>query len=230
MPEKSEILKNIVEAVVNGDDTASLQWCKEAVGIGMKPYEVIIQGLAEGMKIVGDKYEAKEYSLPEMLLSSDAVYAGLNYLLPMIPREEKRSRGKVVVGVVEGDVHDIGKNILKAMLVAAGYEVVDLGRDVPTDNFVETAQKEGAQVIAMSTLMTPTLMSMKTVEDKLKETGMKDSVKTIVGGSSVTDDFAKEIGSDAYAKDAMEGVDKVKLLLDQIKAAIEMMKKSEKGQ
>jgi corrinoid protein of di/trimethylamine methyltransferase len=225
MSTKEEVLKKVAEAVIVGDSEAALNWSKKAIEIGLKPYDVIIEGLAEGMKVVGDKMEAQEYFIPEVLLSADAMYAGLNYLLSLIPKEEKTSKGKVVMGVVEGDVHDIGKNIVKAMLSAAGYEVIDLGRDVKTDLFVEAAEKEGAQVIAMSTLMTPTLMSMKAVEETLKTKGVKDKVKTIVGGGAVSDDFAKSIGSDAYGRDALEAVDKVKLLLDQIRGAIEIMKK-----
>jgi corrinoid protein of di/trimethylamine methyltransferase len=179
------------------------------------------------MKVVGDKYESKEYFLPEVLLSADAMYAGLNVLLPLIPKSETKAKGTVVLGVVEGDVHDIGKNIVKAMLMAAGYEVVDLGRDVPSKDFVQSAEKEKAHVIAMSTLMTPTLLSMKEVEDKLKDVGLKDKVKTIIGGGTVTEEWRREIGSDAYGKDAMEAIDKVKMLIDQIMSAVKVMKKEE---
>lgn len=214
----------MMKGVDMGDEDMVAEAAKEAVEAGMEPYKAIIGGLAEGMKIVGNKYERKEYFLPEILMSADAMYAGLNYLLPLIPKDEKGSKGKVICGVVEGDVHDIGKNIVKAMLTAAGYEIIDLGRDVPTDEFIEKAKSEGANVIAMSTLMTPTLMSMKSVEDKLQAEGMKETTKTIIGGGSVTDEWRGKIGSDAYGKDAMEAVDKVKALLDQIMAAVEKMK------
>lgn len=225
MSTRKEVLKKMADAVVVGDSEASLSLSKKAIDIGLKPYEAIIEGLAVGMKVVGEKYDAKEYFLPELLLSADAMYAGLNYLLPLIPKEEKAEKGKIVLGVVEGDIHDIGKNIVKAMLSASGFEVIDLGKNVKTDLFVETAEKEGAQVIAMSTLMTPSLMSMKTVEDQLKKRGLKERVRTVVGGGSVTDEFAKSIGSDAYGEDAMEAADKVKMLLEQIRVAVELMKK-----
>jgi methanogenic corrinoid protein MtbC1 len=114
------------------------------------------------------------------------------------------------------------------MLTASGYEVVDLGRDVPTADFIEKAKSEGAQVIAMSTLLTPTLMSMKTVEDKLKEEGLKDKVRTVIGGGATSEDWKSKIGSDAYGKDASEAVDKVKLLIESIKSAVEMMRKESK--
>jgi corrinoid protein of di/trimethylamine methyltransferase len=226
--DKEAIMKRLTEAVIVGDAAASEQAAKDALAAGVSAYDAIMNGLAEGMKTVGDKYEKKEYFLPDMLVSADAMYAGLNILTPHIPKSESKSKGKIVLGVVEGDIHDIGKNIVKIMLTAAGYEVVDLGRDVPTADFIEKAKSEGAQVIAMSTLLTPTLMSMKTVEDKLKEEGMKDKVKTVIGGGATSEDWKSKIGSDAYGKDASEAVDKVKLLVESIKTAVEMMKESKK--
>ncbi len=226
--DKETIMKKLTEAVIVGDTTTAEQAAKDALAAGISAYDAIMNGLAEGMKTVGDKYEKKEYFLPDMLISADAMYAGLNILTPHIPKSESKSKGKIILGVVEGDIHDIGKNIVKIMLTASGYEVVDLGRDVPTADFNEKAKSEGAQVIAMSTLLTPTLMSMKTVEDKLKEEGMKDKVKTVIGGGATSEDWKSKIGSDAYGKDASEAVDKVKLLIESIKSAVEMMKESKK--
>ncbi len=225
---KEAIFKKLSEAVINGDTKIAEEGAKESLAEGIKPYETIINGLAEGMKVVSGKYDSKEYFLPDLLLSADAMYAGLNILTPHIPKSEAKSRGKVILGVVEGDVHDIGKNIVKVMLTAAGYEVVDLGRDVPTPDFIEKAKSDGAQVIAMSTLMTPTLMSMKAVEDQLKEEGLKGKVKTIIGGGSVSEEWREKMGSDALGKDAMEAVDKVKLLIDSIMTAVNAMKEDKK--
>lgn len=225
---KEELYKKLSEAVVVGDTGKAEEAAKEVLSNGINPFDAIVNGLAEGMKIVGEKYEQKEYFLPDMLLSADAMYAGLNVLTPHIPKSEQKSKGKVVLGVVEGDVHDIGKSIVKVMLTAAGYEVVDLGRDVPTGNFIDKAKSDGANVIAMSTLMTPTLMSIKAVEDKLKEEGLKDKVKTIIGGGPTSEEFKDKIGSDAYGKDAVEAVDKVKMLMANIMAAVDEMKKERK--
>ena len=222
---KKDLLKKLAEAVVAGDTNMADEGANEALAAGMKPQDAILHGLAEGMKVVGKKYEKKEYFIPDMLLSADAMYAGLNILTPHIPKSEVKSKGKVILGVVEGDVHDIGKNIVKVMLTAAGYEVLDLGKDVPTREFIEKAKSEGAQVIAMSTLMTPTLMSMKAVEENLKDAGLKDSVKTIIGGGSVSEEWKSRIGSDAYGKDAIEAVDKIKMLMATIMSAVEAMKK-----
>lgn len=226
-----KIFIRLKRAVVEGDSEEAIKAAQDALDNGVDPYEAIIQGLAAGMEDVGEKFERKEYFIPEMLISADAMYAGLNLLLPHLKKEETKKKEKIILGVVEGDIHDIGKNIVKAMLTAGGYEVIDLGKDVSTSDFIERAKKEGASVIAMSTMMTPTLMSLKVVEDQLQQKGLKGNVKTIIGGGSVTEDFKARIGSDAYGKDASEAVNKVNMLLDQIKTAVELAKKKrEKSQ
>jgi len=224
MNDRKKILERLSEAVIVGDTEEAANAAQDAIDSGIEPFIAITEGLTKGMDVVGEKFESKEYFLPEVLISADAMYAGLNLLLPLLKTEE-RKKDKIIMGVVEGDIHDIGKNIVKAMLTAGGYEIVDLGKDVATSDFIERAQKEGASVIAMSTMMTPTLMSLQDVENQLQQKGLKENVKTIIGGGSVTEDFKAKIGSDAYGKDAMEAVSKVKLLLDQIKAAVELAKK-----
>lgn len=223
-----EILKRLADAVINCDPKLADEVAREAIEAKIEPYDAIINGLTVGMKVVGDKYAAKEYFIPDVLLAADAMYAGLNLLLPLIPKSETISKGKIVLGTVEGDVHDIGKNIVKIMLISSGYEVIDLGKDVPTDEFIKKAEEEGAQVIAMSTLMTPTLLSMKAVEEQMKSTGLKEKVKTIIGGGAVSEEWRRKMGSDAYGKDANEAVDKVKQLIETIIAASEEMKKKKK--
>lgn len=228
MAVRDEVLKKLVQAVVDGNVEQAESAAREAVNAGVEPYKAIIDGLSKGMEVVGEKYDAKEYFLPELLMAGDAMYAGLNVLLPLLPKKEAGAKGTVVLGVVEGDIHDIGKNIVKAMLTASGYRVVDLGKDVPVDEFIRRAKEEGAQVIAMSTLMTPTLLSIQTVEEKLQAEGLKGKVKTIIGGGSVSDGWRERSGSDAYGKDAMEAVSKVKLLIESVKAAALQLKDSEK--
>lgn len=222
---KEEILQKLAEAVINGDVDLAREMAKRALEAGIEPWVAINQGLAAGMKVVGDKYEAKEYFLPEVLMAADAMYAGLDVLLPHLKAEKVGTRGKIVLGVVEGDIHDIGKNIVKAMLTAAGFEVIDAGRDVPIERFIELVEKEGAQVLGMSTMMTPTLIQMKRAEDILRQKGLKERVKTIIGGGTVTEEYKQKIGADAYGKDAVEAVDKVKALIQSIMAAAEMVKK-----
>jgi corrinoid protein of di/trimethylamine methyltransferase len=222
---KEEILQKLAEAVINGDVDLAREMAKRALEVGIEPWVAITQGLAAGMKVVGDKYEAKEYFLPEVLMAADAMYAGLDVLLPHLKAEEAGVRGKIVLGVVEGDIHDIGKNIVKAMLTAAGFEVIDAGRDVPIEKFVELVEKEGAHVLGMSTMMTPTLIQMKRAEEMLRQKGLKERVKTIIGGGTVTEEYRERIGADAYGKDAVEAVDKVKALIQSIMAAVELARK-----
>ena len=228
MSTKEEILKKLAEAVINGDVDLAREMAQRALEAGIEPWVAITEGLSAGMKVVGDKYEAKEYFLPEVLMAADAMYAGLDVLIPHLKAEEAGVRGKIVLGVVEGDIHDIGKNIVKAMLTAAGFEVIDAGRDVPIEKFIELVEKEGAHVLGMSTMMTPTLIQMKRAEDILRARGLKSRVKTIIGGGTVTEEYREKIGSDAYGKDAVEAVDKVKALIESIMAAAELMKKEEK--
>jgi len=225
---REEILQKLAEAVINGDVDLAREMAKRALEAGIEPWVAITQGLSAGMKVVGDKYEAKEYFLPEVLMAADAMYAGLDVLLPHLKAEKVGVRGKIVLGVVEGDIHDIGKNIVKAMLTAAGFEVIDAGRDVPIEKFIELVEKEGAHVLGMSTMMTPTLIQMKRAEDMLRQKGLKDRVKTIIGGGTVTEEFRQRIGADAYGKDAVEAVDKVKALIESIMAAVELVKKEKK--
>lgn len=225
MSEKEKIFEQLQQTVIVGDTEGAKKAAQDAINAGIEPWKAITDGLAAGMKVVGEKYESKEYFLPEVMVASDAMYAGLNLLLPLLKAAEKADREKVVIGVVEGDIHDIGKNIVKTMLTAAGYDVVDVGRDVPTPQFIETATGEKAKVIAMSTMMTPTLMSMKDVEAELDKKGLKGEVKTIIGGGTVTDEWKAKIGSDAYGKDAVEAVDKVKILFEEIKLALDLAKK-----
>ena len=220
---KEELLEKLVQIVIDGnlDDAKSV--AEEALASGVTPVAGIHDGLAKGMKVVGDKFASREYFLPEVLLSATTMQSALEVFLPKLDVKEG-GMGAIVVGTVEGDIHDIGKDIVKALLTAAGYMIYDLGRDVPADEFIKKAKEVGAQVIAMSTLMTPTLEIMKDVEEKLKEAGLKGKVKTIIGGGSVTTEFAEEIGSDAFGKDAGEAVAKVKALIDSIMMAVEEIK------
>jgi len=228
MGEKEEIFEKLRQTVILGETEDCVKTVQDAIDAGIEPMKAITEGLAKGMEVVGDKFENKEYFLPEMLLAAEAMYAGLELLLPLLKKEEAEVKEKVILGVVEGDIHDIGKNIVKAMLTAAGYEVIDLGVDVPASEFVEKALEEGATVIAMSTMMTPTLMSMKDVEEQLAKKGLKGKVKTLIGGGTVTEQWRSRMGSDAYGKDAGEAVGRVKMLVEEIKAAVKLMEKKRK--
>lgn len=207
---KEEILLNLETGVINGDKDLCVSSAKSALSDGMGALKAINEGLIKGMTIVGDKYAAHEIYLPQVLIAADAMYGALDILIPAIPVESTSERKGVVIGVIEGDVHDIGKNIVKAMLTAGGYDVKDLGRDVPIENFVDSAEEKKAKVVAMSTLMTPTMDGMKLVIDGLIESGYRASVTSIIGGAPTSQEFAEDIGADLHAINAQEAVAKLK--------------------
>ncbi|MCC6013320.1 MAG: corrinoid protein [Candidatus Verstraetearchaeota archaeon] len=211
--EKEEIFKNLAKCVVDGDEEGAKKWAEEAIKAGIDAYEAIMKGLAEGMKVVSEKYEKGEYYVPEVLLSASAMTAAVEILKPHIKVEKAEKPITIVIGVVEGDIHDIGKNLVKIMLESAGFKVIDLGRDVPLSKFVEEAKKHNADVIAMSALMTTTMPGMKKVIELLIKEGYRDKVKTIIGGAPTSLEYAKSIGADAWAKDASEAVDVIRNLV-----------------
>jgi len=202
----SETLEKLAEVIVKGKIKEAKPLAEQALNEGFDAKTIIFDSLSKGMEVVGDKYEKKEYYLPQVLLSAQAMYAALDIVLPKLSVEEAGASGKVVIGVVEGDVHDIGKNIVKAMLTGAGLTIFDMGRDVPLKNFVEKVKSEKAQILAESTLMTPTLAGMKELEKMLKEENLKGPVKTMIGGGATSPEFAEQIGADAWGYDAIEAV------------------------
>jgi corrinoid protein of di/trimethylamine methyltransferase len=207
---KEEILAGLEKAVVAGKKQEAIQHANEAIAAGVKALDAIDLGLIKGMNIVGDKYGAHEFYLPQVLLAADTMYGALDVLLPHIPKADADKRIGMVIGVVEGDVHDIGKNIVKTMCTAAGYDVHDLGRDVAPEIFVEKTKETKSQVVAMSTLMTPTMDGMKAVMDGLVEAGVRMNVKTIIGGAPTSKEFADDIGADFWAGNAQDAVVKIK--------------------
>jgi len=210
MVDKEQIIRGLEQAVSTGKKAEAISLANEVINGGIKPLDAIDGGLIKGMMLVGDKYAVHEIFLPQVLLAADAMYGALDILLPHIPREAAKERVNLVIGVVEGDVHDIGKNIVKTMFTAGGFEVHDIGRDAPAENFVSASKTNNAQVVAMSTLMTPTMDSMKATVDALVEEGLKKSMKIIIGGAPTSQEFADEIGADMHAINAQEGVAKVK--------------------
>ncbi|MEM3383162.1 MAG: corrinoid protein [Nitrososphaerales archaeon] len=214
---QEEILAELAKAVIDGDVDKAKYLAHKVLELKIDPYKAIMDGCAAGMRIVGEKYQNGEMFIPELLYSAEAMYAATDVLSPHIKAEKIPYSGKVVIGVVEGDIHDIGKNILVTLLKASGFEVVDLGRDVPTKDFVQKAKDEKAEIIAMSTLMTTTAPGMKKVIDVLYEEGIRDKVKTIIGGAAVSKEFAKAIGADAYGEEVVDGVEMVKNLMSSIK-------------
>ncbi|HOB39216.1 MAG TPA: corrinoid protein [Methanomassiliicoccaceae archaeon] len=210
---KERVLKGLEQAVVNGRKDASVRYANRALKEEMPALEAIDSGLIKGMMVVGDRYSARKIFLPQVLLAADAMYAALEILLPHIPREEASKRLNIVIGVVEGDVHDIGKNIVKSMFTAAGFNTFDLGKDCSDEEFVNAAKEHHAHVVAMSTLMTPTMDSMKAAVDALVEEGIRSQLKIIIGGAPTSQEFADEIGADMHAINAQEAVAKVRQLI-----------------
>lgn len=211
---REELLERLSECVVEMEDEDVVDVATEYLEAGHSAFDGIMDGLVDGMNKASDLYDEEEYFVTDVLLCSDAMYAGLDVLRPHLPEEaSKQEKHKVVIGVVEGDTHDIGKNLVKIMMDTNSFEVYDLGRDVPLTDFVDKAVEVGASVIAMSTLMTTTMGGMKTVIDMLKERGIRDQFKVIIGGSPISQKYAEEIGADGYSKNAVEAVKVAKKLL-----------------
>ncbi len=214
MEGREEILNRLAQSVVEMDEEGAKKAAEDALKAGIDAYEAIMKGLTKGMEIVNDKYEKEEYFVPEILMCSDAMYAGLEVLRPHLKAEKVSHKAKVVIGVVEGDTHDIGKNLVKMMLETAGFEIYDLGRNVPLQSFVDRALEVDANFICMSTLMTTTMDGMKEVIDLLKEKNVRDRFIVMVGGGPISQSFADNIGADGYASNAAAAVRKAKELLE----------------
>lgn len=210
---KETLFNSIKEAVIEMEEEQVIELCEEALNQGVPAYEIITHGLIKGMDEVSRLFEEEEYFLPEVLICSDAFNGGLEIVKPHLEQDTGERPIKVVMGVVEGDTHDIGKNLVKIMMESAGFEVHDLGRDVLLDKFIEKAEEVEADIIGMSTLMTTTMDGMKTVIDKLKEKGIRDKYKVMIGGGPISQHFANMIGADLYTNDASEAARKAKELI-----------------
>lgn len=207
-----EIPQEIAETLRNGDDDRVAELTQKAIDDGVPVGEILDNGLIAGMGVVGVLFRNHEIFLPDVLLAARAMQRGVDLLRPLLVGKEIPNIGTVVIGTAQGDLHDIGKNLVAIMLKGAGFEVIDLGNDVPAERFVDTAVDSGAVVIGMSALLTTTMSSMKGVVDLLRERGLTGKIRTIVGGAPITKDFADEIGADAYGYDAANAVDRVKAL------------------
>ena len=207
MASKEELIARLAECVVEMEDEDVVDVCNEYLEAGYDAYDGIMEGLVAGMNRASDLYDAEEYFVTDVLLCSDAMYAGLDVLRPHLPATAADGdKPKVVIGVVEGDTHDIGKNLVKIMMDTAGFEMHDLGRDVPLADFVDKAEEVGASIICMSTQMTTTMPGMGTVVKMLEERGIRNKYKVQIGGSPISQKFCNEIGADIYTVNAVEAV------------------------
>jgi len=208
-----EILNGIKEGIIIGDAKKTEEMVDKAIKENIGVEKIMNEGLIAGMMVVGEKFKNNEYYVPEVLIAARAMHKGMALIEPLIVQSGIKPIAKLAIGTVKGDLHDIGKNLVVMMWKGAGFEVEDLGIDVPPEKFIE-AVNNGAQVVGMSALLTTTMVSMKEAIEKIKEAGVRDKVKIIIGGAPVTQEYADEIGADGYAPDAASGVDKVKQLLE----------------
>ena len=206
-------LQGIAEAVINGNREAVANLVKAAVDEGVGADVIINDGLIAGMSVVGAKFKANEFYVPEVLIAARAMHAGMDLIKPLLAESGVQPKGTIAIGTVKGDLHDIGKNLVAMMLEGGGYEVIDLEVDVAPEKFVDAVKAQGAQVIALSALLTTTMPSMKDTIEALKEAGVRAGVKVMIGGAPVTQNYADEIGADGYAPDAASAVDKAAELL-----------------
>jgi 5-methyltetrahydrofolate--homocysteine methyltransferase len=206
-------LNAIAENLINGKADEVKNLVQAAADEGVAPGEILNEGLIKGMNVVGERFKNNIFYVPEVLIAARAMKAGMAILTPLLSDAGVEPLGKIILGTVKGDLHDIGKNLVAMMLEGAGFQVIDLGIDVPPEKFIEAVNDSGAQVVAMSALLTTTMPSMKTTIDAMKEAGLEGKIKTLIGGAPVTQRYADEIGADGYARDAASGADVAKELL-----------------
>ncbi|MGA2820962.1 MAG: corrinoid protein [Anaerolineales bacterium] len=199
-------IQQIAEAVIGGKAAATQQEVKNALQAGIKPEQILSEGLIAAMSEVGARFERGEFYVPEMLIAARAMQSGLSILRPLLTDQAMAMRGKVVIGTVKGDLHDIGKNLVAMMLEGAGYEVVDLGTDVPPEKFASAVREHHPALVGMSALLTTTMRNMKETIEAIEDIGLRGQVKIMVGGAPLTEAFAKDVGADGYAPDASRAV------------------------
>lgn len=214
MASKEEYFEKMANMVIEEEDEEIADLCRDYLAEGYDPQEAIFNGLIKGMNEVGRLFEEEEYYISDLLICSDAMYNGIDVLKENIETHEEKNVATAVIGVIEGDTHDIGKNLVKLMFEIAGYKMIDLGKDVPVEKFVDEAVANDADFIMMSTLMTTTMDNMKKVIDILNERGIRDQFIVMIGGGPVSESYANDIGADAYSENANEAVNVAQHLLE----------------
>lgn len=203
-------LGDLAQSVIAGDVAKSTELTKKALEAGVAPLDIINKGLIAGMEVVGERFKKGDMFVPEVLVAARAMNSGLDLIRPLLAEADIKGLGTVVIGTVKGDLHDIGKNLVAMMMESGGFKVINLGVDVPVEKFVEAVKTHKPQIVGMSALLTTTMLVMRDVISALKESGLRDSVKVMIGGAPVTADYAKEIGADGYAPDAVSATDLAK--------------------
>jgi 5-methyltetrahydrofolate--homocysteine methyltransferase len=206
-------LNNVSESLQRGDAEKVEELVRGALGENLLPKDILENGLIKGMDIIGAKFKKNEVYVPEVLIAARAMHAGMSILRPKLAETGVKNIGTVAVGTVKGDLHDIGKNLVIMMLEGAGFEVIDLGIDVPVDKFVEAVTKYKLNVLGMSALLTTTMIQMQEVIKAISDAGLRDKVKIMIGGAPITQNYADQIGADGYSPDAASAVDKAKTFI-----------------
>ncbi|CAA7600612.1 Cobalamin (vitamin B12)-binding domain protein [Acididesulfobacillus acetoxydans] len=209
----SKYFEDLAQSVIAGQQERVKELTRQALDAGTDPVEIINQGLISGMNVVGARFKVGQMFVPEVLMSARAMNGGMELVKPLLVGQELPSAGKVVLGTVKGDLHDIGKNLVGMMLESAGFTVVNLGVDAGPEKFLQAIKEHKPGVIGLSALLTTTMLSMKDTIEVLKEEGLRTEVKVIVGGAPISQDFAEEIGADGFAPDAASATDLCKKLL-----------------
>ncbi len=206
-------LKDLAEKVEKGKHLEAEEATRKALDGGIQPYDVVLNGLQAGLAVVGERFKRNECFIPEVLLAARAMHSGMDILRPLLAESGAKPIGKIVLGTVQDDLHDIGKNMVGMMLEGAGFHVVDMGVNVPVERFVEAVEGEEEVILGLSALLSTTMPNLKTVIERLEANGLRDKIKVLVGGAPVTEIYAMEIGADGFAPDAANAVDKAKELL-----------------
>ena len=209
----ADILEKIASKLYDGEDEEVAELVQSALDKGLAPTAILQGGLIAGMDQVGRDFKAGDLFVPEVLIAARAMHAGMKVLRPLLTEGEAPSAGKFAIGTVKGDLHDIGKNLVKMMIEGAGFETIDLGTDVAPEAFVSAVRDHRPRLVGMSALLTTTMVQMKATIEALEEAGLRSSVKIMIGGAPVTDAYAKQIGADAYAPDAASAVDLARSLV-----------------
>jgi 5-methyltetrahydrofolate--homocysteine methyltransferase len=208
-----EVLQKISEELQKGNYQEMPKLVQEAIDTKIPPSKILSDGLVAGMDVVGDKFRRDELFMPEVLISARAMQAGMDVLRPKLVETGVKLAGKIILGTVKGDLHDIGKNLVGMLMEGAGYQVIDLGIDIPSEKFVDAVKSNKPDILGMSALLTTTMPKMKEVVESLIEAGIRNTVKVIVGGAPITEKFAVSIGADGYAPDAASAVEKARDLM-----------------
>jgi 5-methyltetrahydrofolate--homocysteine methyltransferase len=212
-------LQAIAQSVIHGKAPQVEEGVKQALEEGVPVRQILHQGLIDGMNVVGEKFKNNQFYVPEVLIAARAMKKGLELIRPRLVQEKVEPLGRACIGTVKGDLHDIGKNLVTMMLEGAGFEVVDLGIDVPPERFIAAVREQGARLVCMSALLTTTMSSMKTTIDALKQAGLSGEIRTLIGGAPVTEAYAERIGADGYAPDAASATERAKELIAQLQPA-----------